>query len=185
MSRRLYGSNSVRTELSMRDELIKTLDGSFPEIAKRQKGLLRVMRRDSNNDLIPCACVNEVTHEADRDHYCPLCLGEGSYWDEEYVYFYRWEQGYDTSKALRDMNIVPGNINVPLKIFYLDYQEYLTAEDRVIELVLDSDGEPVEPLRRRGIYRLGTVYDHRLDNGRLEYWKVVGYEDTLLPLNAR
>lgn len=182
--RDLYGT-SIRTEISMRDELIKTLDGSFPEIAKKQQGVLRVMNRDDNGDMISCACTNSTTHEGDKDHYCPLCLGEGFYWTEQYVYFYRFEPGIDASLALKEQNMPPGNFNVPLKVFYIDYQETLTIQDRVIELMLDSSGQPTEPLRRRAIYRLGTLYDYRLDNGRLEYWKAIGYEHTLLPLITR
>lgn len=184
MGRRFYNTSSGG-EISMRDELVNTLEGTFPETAKRQQGLVRTMLRDSSNQLVRCACTNSVTHEGDKDHYCPYCLGEGTLWREEYIYFYRWEPGYDTSQALSDSNIIPGNINVPLRTFYIDYQGDLTLQDRVIELMLDKDGAPVSPLRRRAIYRMGVLYDYRLDNGRLEYWKVVGYQDTLLELNAR
>lgn len=184
MGRHFYNT-SLDSEISMRNEMVRTMDGAFPETSKKQKGLVRIMLRDTANQLVPCACVNTVTHEGDKDHYCPYCLGEGTLWREEYIYFYRWEPGYDTSQALSSSNIIPGNLTVPLRTFYIDYQADLTLQDRVIELMLDKDGVPAKPLRRRAIYRLGVLYDYRLDNGRLEYWKGIGYQDTLLELNTR
>jgi|GEM_PF-5225660 len=180
--RNFYSGN--RTEISLRDELINTLDGNFPEISKKQKGVVRRMRRDSSDNLIACVCNDLVSGEGDKDGPCPYCLGEKFYWEEEFIYFYRFEPGYDTSRALKEMNIVPGNLNVPLRVFYVDYQGALTKDDKMIELVLDSSGDPVEPLRRRAIYRIGSLFDARADEGRIEYWKVVCYEDKTLSLNV-
>jgi hypothetical protein len=184
VSRQWYGAGA-RTEISLRDELINTLDGAGPEISKAQLGILRKMRRDTLGNLIPCVCVNSVTHEPERDHYCPFCLSEGNYWDETYVEFYRWEPESDVAKGLREQFAPPGTLNVPIKIFYIKYSRDLTLQDRVIELMLDEEGEIATPRRRRAIYRMGTLYDARSDNGRIEYWKVVGFEDKILQLNAR
>ena len=183
MSRNFYITG--RTEISLRDELIKTLEGSFPEIAKKQTGLLRIMRRDTTGKLLNCPCRNKVTNEPDKDGYCPICLGEGYYWDERFVIFYRVDPGQEARKALRPQDTVPGIMNTPLRAFYLEFNEDLTLDDRVIELVLDAEGRPLHPLKRRAIFRLGDVYDYRADNGRIEFWKALGSADLLLPLNAR
>lgn len=175
-------SYSGQTEIGLREEFLKTLNGCFPEVAKAQTGVLRIMRRDANGLLLPCACRGEETYEPEVDHPCPLCLASGSYWDEVFVDMYRYEPGYDTSLAMKEMNIIPGNLAVPVKVFYVDYKTELTKEDNVIELVLDAEGVPVEPYRRRAIYRIGTVFDYRSDKGRIEYWKVAAYEDKNLPL---
>jgi hypothetical protein len=178
-----YGD--IRKEISIREEFLRTMDGTIQEIAKKQTGLLRLIRRDANNVLVPCACHDALTHEGDKDHYCPYCLGEGHLWDETYVDFYRWDSSSDYQRALADTIVQPGVLNVPLRIFYLKYNKNLTVEDRVIELALDNDGNVASPIRRRAIHSLSTVYDYRCDDGRIEYWKVIGFENKQLTLNAR
>ena len=76
----------------------------------------------------------ENVYSEEGDYHCPFCLGEGFYWDEQELEFYTWEPGYDTSLALRqEEGIKPGNVRVPLRIFYTEYDETLTADDRVID----------------------------------------------------
>jgi hypothetical protein len=183
MARDFYGTG--RTEISLRDELIRTLQGGLPEISKKQIGLLRIMKRDSARKLIPCICTNKVTGEPDKDGYCPFCLGEGFLWEEQFVDFYRSDPGVEARKALRPRSQVPGEMNVPLRAFYLEFNKELTLDDRVIELVLDGEGKIVHPMSRRAIYHLGDVYDYRADNGRIEFWKAIGWSDLLIPLNPR
>jgi len=126
---------------------------------------------------------------------CPYCSAEGFLWDEQFVKFYKMEPGYDTALALKDMGVIPGDISVPLRVFYLPYDQsisepkfpniaQLTRFDKMVELELDSDGNIARPYRRRAIYKMATLYDYRLDGGRLEYWKIVGSEDKTLPLNT-
>jgi hypothetical protein len=171
-----------RTEISMRDEMIDTLDGHGSEISKKQTGLIRVMRR-TDGEKIRCACTEEV-YSLEGDYHCPFCLGEGFYWDEVETEFYMWEPGYDTSLALRqEEGVEPGNVRVPLRIFYLRYSETLTSDDRMISLVLDDDGTPSVPLRRDAIWRIGTLTGYRLDTGRREFWRIVGWADIRKPLN--
>lgn len=73
-----YSGGTSGTEPDMREELINTFDGTFPEIAKAQPALLRRMRTDSNGDLIPCGCVDAVTNEPDKDRFCPICVKRDS-----------------------------------------------------------------------------------------------------------
>lgn len=76
---RAFPSKKTHSEIDLRQELINTIDGSYPEIAKGRDGLLRKMRRNSLNKLIPCDCVDPVTHEPDRDSFCPLCIKSGTF----------------------------------------------------------------------------------------------------------
>jgi hypothetical protein len=192
----LYSNNATQkialytshTELSIRDELIKTLSGNYPEVPKKELGILRRMRRDSDRKLIPCTCISSATHEPDKDHPCFACLSEGHLWDEIFIYSYNFDpagisSGTGTTQA--ELQIVAGNILIPNRIFYLDYQEDLTTDDRMVELVLDKEGKPVRPYRRLAIWRIGSITPHRLDNGRLEFWKVGCIEEKTLPLALR
>lgn len=175
--------NSGRTESSLRDEFIDTLNGTLKEISKKQIGLLRKMRRNDSNNLIRCNCRDQVSGEPDKDTPCPLCLGEGYLFDEEYVYFYQWEPGYDSTLAQKEKITSPGLLNVPFRLFYLEYSADLSYEDKLIELSLDEDGDLIEPVRRKAIYRIGSLIDHRLDNGRIEYWRIIAFRENNVYLN--
>ena len=171
-----------RTEPDMRKELNNTLDGIFPEIAKKQTAIFRKFRRDSLNKLIPCDCVDPVTHEPDKDTYCPFCQGEGSYWDEGYIEVYKILT--DGRDALGERVTAPGLLNVPLMVFYTRSSVDMTSEDKIVEIVLDTEGVPDQPLRRKQLYRIGSLVDYRSDNGRLEYWKVSCYGEVRKFLNG-
>ncbi len=85
---------AARTEPSMRDELIHTFDGNFPEIAKAQTVLLRRMRRTSGV-LDACSCVDHLTHEPDKDRFCPICV--------------KWNTYVPTSRGVKQIyEILPG-----------------------------------------------------------------------------
>jgi len=173
-----------RTEPDMRQELNNTLDGKWPEIAKKQPALLRKMRRDSYDNLIPCACVDELTHEPDRDTFCPICHGDGWIWDEVDVDIYRVILGSDVGQAIREEVIGPGLMNIPLMIFYMRSTVDITQDDKVVELVLTTEGIPVRPWQRKALYRISSAIDLRSDNGRLEYWKLDCYEEKHKFLNG-
>ena len=184
MTRRNLYPLTGRTEPDMRVELNRFMDGSYPEIAKGQIGVLRKMRRDTNGDLIDCACVDAVTHEPDKDHFCPYCAGEGFYWDESFIDIYKIDIGNDPMKARNEQLISPTLMNIPFLIFYLKSSVDLTNEDKIVELVLNSEGVPVRPYKRQGIYRIGTLSDMRSDRGRLEYWIVYAYKEEIKFLNG-
>lgn len=175
----------IRTEVDLRQEMENTLDGTFPEIAKKQKMVLRKMRRDSNGNLIKCACVDEVTREPDKDSFCVLCYGSGYYWDETYLYAYRSSSVESTAtQALAEKLRETGLHNIPLVVFYTQYTEEITEDDKIIELVLDKSGEPTKPLKRRRIFRINRAVDYRLENGRLEYYAIYAHEEEVRFLNG-
>ena len=117
--RNLYKTKG--TEPNMREELIHTLEGFFPEIPKARTGVLRKMRRDSNNNLTPCDCVNPDTHEPDKDTFCPYCWGEGYYWDEEFIEYYKVIIRSDVGLSSKEDIIHPVLLNVEFASFYLAY----------------------------------------------------------------
>jgi hypothetical protein len=192
MSKRFY--STLNTEPDMRQEMINTLDGSYPEITKKQRAVLRKMRRGTLNidedgdwtaggktytwsdsagdDLLPCPCTDAVTKEPDKDHHCPFCWGEGFIWDESFIDVYKVEIKSDVGNALIESLQAPGLINEPVVIFYTRSSVSVTQEDKVAELVLDTEGSPVKPYFRKKLYRIGRAIDLRADRGKLEYWKL-------------
>jgi len=179
--RTLFGDG--RTEPNMRQELINFLDGKWPEIAKGQPAVLRKMRRN-NGILLGCPCVDLVTHEPDRDTFCPFCHGEGFFWDETFISVYRVVLGSDIGQAIREQIIPPGLMNVPLMVFYLRSSVSITPDDKIVELVRDEEGQPVRPYQREALYRISSALDLRSDKGRLEYWKLDCYKEEKKFLNG-
>ena len=182
-SRSLYGS-VARTEPDMRQEMINLLDGKWPEISKKYPALLRKMRKDENNDFIPCPCVDPTTKEPDKDTFCNICFGEGKLWSEIWIDTYSVELGSDVGKAVREELISPGLMNVPLKTFYLRSSVDITEGDKIVEILLSKDGQPVKPYQRYKIFRISALIDLKSDNGKLEFWKVNCYEEKVKFLNG-
>jgi hypothetical protein len=174
-----------RSEIDLRTEMDNTLSGVFPEISKTQKVVLRKMRRDNDGNLIKCACVDEVTREPDLDSFCPLCNGSGNYWDEIFVDVYRSSSLESPStQALSDKLYATGLHNIPLVVFYTRYTEDITEDDKIIELVLNKEGEIIQPPRRRRLFRIVRATDYRLENGRLEFWGLHCFQEEIRFLNG-
>lgn len=172
-----FYSLSGRSEIDLRTEFENTMYGNGPEIQKHQPGLLRKFRRDASNNLISCSCVNSVTKEADRETRCPICLGEGSIWDESSIEFYIGKSVAGDASVYQDRIKVPGIMNTELIIFYIPSKYTLTKEDKLVSLSLDKEGIPNQPLSRFQLYRIAELREMRLDNGRLEFWKAYSYQD--------
>lgn len=180
-----YGTTtSGSTEPNMRQEMINTLEGSFPEIAKGRYFILRRMRRDDNGDMIDCDCLDPVTNEPDKSKFCPICFGLGKLFDEEYILAYR--KLLDTSfSSIRRHNIFePGNIDAPFVAFYFISEAHIKHEDRIIEVEMNDDGTVATPVTYVNQYRIDKAWDYRSDNGKLEYWKVYTHEEVVKFLTA-
>lgn len=174
----------ARTEPSMRDEMINTLQGKSPEMAKKMPALLRKMRRDDSGLLVPCECVDLVTHEQDKDNFCPLCHGDGHKWDEKYMDVYKVAIKSDVGNATKERSFDAGMLNISVTDFYTDYAEPVTEDDKVVELVLDLEGRVIKPAKRLKLHRIVSVIDYRADNGRVEYLKIGCFEENYKFLNG-
>lgn len=180
----------LRTEPDMRQEFFNTMDGKFPEIEKKQKIVHRKMRTDSSGALIKCSCVDILTKEPDKDVFCPICLGEGYLWDESILDGYKVVIRSSVGLSSKENLHGPGLSNLAYVSFYFRYNMPLTlfpnkvTPDKIVELVVDVDGNPVRPYKRETIYRIGTAIDFRADGGKLEYWKLDCYEEQTKFLNG-
>lgn len=168
----LWPVTSASKEIDLRTEFYRTLYGWRDEVAKGQIGLLRRMRTDSDGNLISCDCVDETTHEPDLDSPCSICGGEGFIWDEEWITYYAAAIGSHEGFGRKDRPIEPGVERVPYKFFYFEYFVEPTNNDRVVELVRDTEGNLATPYRRSAIFPISYAEPFRSDNGRIEYWRV-------------
>ncbi len=62
----------------------------------------------------------------------------------------------------------------PAARFFFSYDVDPKKDDRIVELELDSEGDPVTPYNRVAVYEFMLVRALRGDNGRIEYWSCAG-----------
>lgn len=160
------------TEVDLRSEFQQLMEGSSGEIPKQQSFILRRMRRDSDEELMACDCVDSLTKEPDKENVCVFCHGEGYYFDEVWVKGYTMFIGPKGGHSNRRTNMAPGLISSYDKVFYLPYNTIITYDDKIVELKLDSNGKPIVPYRRKMIFRPETIMEMRADNGRIEYFAI-------------
>lgn len=180
----LFYSTGASSEPNMRQEMENTLDGSFPEITKKQIVVLRKMRRDSAGNLTQCPCVDILTKEPDLDTFCPICHGEAYIWDEIFMDAYKVVIRSSVGLAAKEEIFKAGLVNIPIVSFYTRFSTPVTSDDKVVELIVDNDGDPVRPYKREFLYRIGTLIDFRLDGGKIEYWKLDCYAEQRKFLNG-
>ena len=189
MTRPFDPYQTLGTEPNMRTEFFNTIDGVYPEVSKKQQFVFRKMRTDDDG-LIACSCVDVLTHEPDKDTFCPICFGESYLWDESIIDGYKVILGSSTGQAGKERLISPGNVNLVLVSFYLRYNLSInlfpkrTSPDKMVELVMDVDGSITRPYQRERVYRIGTAIDFRADGGKLEYYKLDCYEEQVKFLNG-
>lgn len=168
-----FTTSSSNGEIDLRGELNRLFFGSAQEVPKAHLVLLRRMRRDSNDLLIICSCRDAITKEADIELPCPFCLGEGYLWNEEWVSTRRmFLRPTDTVFVGRDQWLGPGVANLEAIVYYMEYTVRPTRFDRIIEMKMNDDGDPVIPYIRKRIYRPDEVVAHSGDNGRIEFYEV-------------
>jgi len=170
-------STGISPEIDLRAEFDDLVFGGGTSIAHGRLLLLRKMRRDDDNKLIKCVCVDAVTDEADTEDDCPFCLGEGYYWDEEKIIGFSGYLGAEGGKANRIRHVFPGSVRGEYRIFYFRYDTDISYRDKVIDLKLDTEGDPIVPYSRESIYKPQTIIRYRSDNARTEYLAIYCRED--------
>lgn len=158
----IYGVNRTGLEIDMRQEIYNTLHGAADEIKKGRVGLIRIMRRNSNNEPLRCPCRDKQTDDPSRDSYCAHCLGMGYYWDEYPILYYKNEDSYKENEGF---------------LFYLEYNKDISDIDYIVTIKLDKSGEPIIPAIRDKVYKINLAQEYRCDNGKLEFWQIRAKEE--------
>ncbi len=174
----LYGSGA---DINLREEFSQTIRGNGTEAARGIPGIYRRMRRDSNNNLIPCyQCRKVGVQGSSKAHVCDACLGAGFLWDETWIQYYS-APGYSAgrSKSNLKQGIEIGPLETNLEVIYLEAGVIPDVYDQIISVVLDAEGGILQPYQRRNAYDIRAIDEYRLDNGRLEYWRLACFKMTL------
>jgi hypothetical protein len=163
---------TATSTVDLRHEFDNLVLGGVGEPPIGQTFILRRMRRDSSGDMQPCFCVDDISHEPDRDFPCRTCFGSGWLWDEELVTGYKMvaspPAGSNASSNFQ--KIEAGTTYLPSIKFFLPYDTDLTRDDRILELELDVDGDPVEPYNRIAVYEVMLVRAMRSNYGKIAFW---------------
>ena len=163
----------VQGEIDLRSEFENTIYGSLNEVAKGLPLVIRRLRRDPITlARTPCPCTDNLTGEPDRDTVCVYCLGEGYFWDEEIWQGYKVTAGSETSLARRTYHGEAGRIIDDTYRFYFPYNANIIKGDKIIELILDVEGNIARPMRRLVNWDPNSIEEKRLDNGRIEFFIV-------------
>lgn len=179
-SKDIWPVTRTGNEIDLRVEFYRFLYGFGNEIPKGQVGILRRMRTDDSGDLIPCACVDSLTNEPDRDTLCPYCLGEGLLWDEEWIVYYKMMVASHEGMVRKDKTEKPGISNIPYAFFYVEHDVNPTRKDKIVEVVRDTNGNVIRPYQREAINTIATAEPFKSDLGRIEYWRLACSKDSLL-----
>jgi hypothetical protein len=164
----------LHTEIDLRDELARTLDGDNWEIGKKQPLIYRRMRRDTADQILPCACLNRDTGEGSRDQFCPYCHGEGFLWDEEWIYGIKILPRLGMRRRMDTVESAEVGMMFPQFTFLaLPYDASPTLQDRIISPQTDTEGQPTNPIKIRNYYYVEKADCMLGEHGRIEYWRLM------------
>lgn len=162
--------SSGRKEIDLRTNFQSILFGDGETLPHARQVLLRVFRLDDSRKRIPCTCTSSLTLEPSYE--CKFCSGEGYFWDEQWVETYCTYVGADGGMSNRTRMLKPGEIRTDYKVFYFEHIEEIKYCDKIIEVKLDSEGQPVVPYVIETIYKPETISENRSDYGRTEFISV-------------
>lgn len=166
---------TVSSEIDLRAEFDDLVFGTNG-IAHGSLFALRNMRRTESNRPVECVCFRtNTTIEPDPD--CSYCLGEGYLWDESWITGYSMFINTDTGLGRKYLQMAPGMERTDYKVFFLRYDTVIEYQDKIVEMKLDAEGNPVIPYIRTAIYKPGTIYQYRSDHGRREYYALFCKEE--------
>jgi hypothetical protein len=104
-------------------------------------------------------------------------------WDE-FWYIGRAEfVGSDGGLGNRFRLLPPGELRGDSKVFFLRYDTPIAQGDKIVEMKLDDEGNPVVPYVRQVIYKPQTINRLRSDNGRVEFIAVYCLENDAIRLD--
>ncbi len=162
------------SEVDIRVEMDNFLFGAFPEIAKSQYGIIRRMKTDDQGNLLKCPCTDQITNEADKDYFCPVCFGEKFFWTESLAQFYRVSLSGDGhgNGTIFDKTQGFGLTNIAVHIFYFRFDTVINKQDKIVDISLDNEGGIIYPIKRQVIWRINDIIRFRGSRGRIEYIKI-------------
>ena len=172
-----FAMTRPKSELNLRQQMRILLAGNeyYP-----RRGHWVLFRRMDHKQR--CNCWNQVDtgdkkYINDNSKYnepkldCPICHGEGWVYQDEPVLMRR--RLVTPPVGLADgQNMTPiGFMTVNYIVYYMEYYINPKKDDKIIEVVLDDNGNPVKPFKFRELYKIAVAEPLRDEGGRIEYWR--------------
>lgn len=164
-------------EIDMRQESSELIKKhGFPVLFQRTSRKLR------------CICWNEKHQESDVEQYisvmkirknfpasCPRCLGTGRVSRIERHMVRRQQSAQAIMLPQLIQQGSPGLVASDARIFFLMHDVHPKKGDYIYEVGWDKS----RPTHMRQAFKIQSVEDMRLENGRIEYYKVVTKESNV------
>jgi len=172
-----FSSTKKSEEIDLREEMKIILEGNEYWPRRGHWCLLRRMAKRQR-----CFCWNEQGKGDEQYSYdnrkydearlrCPVCHGEGWIYEEELHLMRRRLVAPEIGLAASE-NLSPvGWMNINYIVYYLQYYSNPVKDDKIIEIELDSDGNPVKPYVYKEIYNIAVAEPFRDQLGRIEFWR--------------
>ena len=172
-----FASTRKQSETDLRLQMKIFLEGNEYEPRRGHWILLRRMDHRQR-----CSCWNrkgsgEEKYSLDKGKYnepelrCPVCNGEGWVYEDELHLVRRRlvspEIGLAASETMTDI----GWMNINYIVFYFMYYVAPDKGDKVIEIDLDDNVDPIRPFKMKETYRIAIAEPFRDQHGRVEYWR--------------
>lgn len=172
-----YAISSTVGEIDLRLEMKALLEGSDNSPRRGHWVILRRMDKRQR-----CTCwkeKNKTGGDTTRDQgkynepklRCPICHGEGwVYVDELHLSRRRLvspEIGLAAQEQLSDI----GWFNINYICYYFMYYVNPSKGDKIIEIDLDDQGDPIRPFVQKEMYRVAVSEPFREEHGRIEFWR--------------
>jgi hypothetical protein len=172
-----FNPTRVTSETDLRAEMKIMLEGNDYYPRRGHWVLLRRMDKRQR-----CFCWNrkgkgDQKYSEDKGKYnepelrCPVCNGEGWVYEDELHLARRRlvspEIGLAGSEQMTDI----GWFNINYIVFYFQYYVAPQKGDKIIEIALDDDANPIRPFKPIEMYRIAVGEPYRDINGRVEYWR--------------
>ena len=102
---------------------------------------------------------------------CPICHGEGWIYEDELHLARRRlvspEIGLASSETMAEI----GWMNINYILFYFLYYVEPKKGDKIFEIQLDDNAEPIRPFKMIERYRIAVAEPFRDQNGRVEFYR--------------
>jgi hypothetical protein len=172
-----FSPTRIGSEIDLRAEMTLMLEGNNYYPRRGHWVLLRRMDKRQK-----CTCYNRVgqgdeKYSLDRGKYnepelrCPSCNGEGWLYEDELHLTRRTlvspTIGLAGSEQMSDI----GWMNINYIVFYFQHYVEPKRGDKIIEISLDDNANPIRPFVMKEAYRVAIGEPFRDQNGRVEYWR--------------
>lgn len=172
-----FSPTRVGAEIDLRAEMSLMLEGNAYYPRRGHWVLLRRMDKRQR-----CSCWNrkgqgDEQYSLDKGKYneselrCLICNGEGWLYEDELHLTRRTLVSPTIGLAGSEQMADIGWMNINYIVFYFMYYVAPKRGDKILEIELDDNADPIRPFKTTEIYRVAIGEPFRDQHGRIEYYR--------------